>query len=79
MGDRYILSLNCPGCNHKDDDVYFAPTCGFEFWHCPKCGKTIDLYKHTGLTYEDCSNVDLIKEEIDKISGTNRARVKPLG
>ena len=62
MGDRYILSLNCPECNCADDDVYFAPTCGFVDWKCPRCGHTIDLHKHTGMSYEDCSNADLIGE-----------------
>jgi len=66
MGDRYILSLDCPNCNHVDDDVYFAPTCGFIEWECPECGHIVDLYEHTGMTYEDCSNADLIKEIFDE-------------
>jgi len=67
MGDRYILSLDCPNCNHVDDDVYFAPTCGFVDWKCPQCGHVIDLYEHTGMIYKDCSNADLIQEIIEGI------------
>ena len=38
MGDRYILTVNCPKCGYEDDDVYYAPTCGIVDWECPKCG-----------------------------------------
>jgi len=67
MGDRYILEIKCPKCLFFDNDVYFAPTCGFTVWNCPSCGHKIDLYEYTGITYEDASNIDLISAEIDKI------------
>jgi len=60
MGDRYFLTVECPKCCYKDDDVYYAPTCGFTEWNCPKCGECVDLEKLTGITYEDASNRDLI-------------------
>jgi len=66
MGDRYILEIVCSNCNTKDDDVYFAPTCGFTEWKCKKCGNTVDLYKYTGISYEDASNIDLMKEISNK-------------
>ena len=67
MGDRYILTIECPKCCHKDDDVYYAPTCGFIEWICPKCGEIVDLEKLTGITYEDCSNKELIRQIIEAI------------
>ena len=64
MGDRYIIEMTCKKCGYVDDDVYFAPTCGFTDWECPKCGEKYDLYDETGMTYEDCSNAGLIEEII---------------
>ena len=61
MGDRYILAVECPNCKFFDDDVYYAPTCGIVEWECPKCGKVIDLEEETGISYEDASNLDIIK------------------
>ena len=67
MGDRYILEMTCPKCGTEDDDVYFAPTCGFTEWKCPSCHFKMDLCEHTGISYEDASNRDelesLLKEE----------------
>lgn len=40
MGDRYILSLQCNGCNKVNNDVYYAPACGFTSFECYYCGKT---------------------------------------
>ncbi len=66
MGDRYFLQLTCPKCGFFDDDVYYAPTCGFVDWKC-KCGHVVDLEEHTGITYEDASNIDLIRETLDGV------------
>ncbi len=70
MGDRYIIEIDCPKCNYKDDEVYFAPTCGFVDWKCPECNFKIDLCKYTGISYEDASNrteiEDIIKEFDEK-------------
>ena len=60
MGDRYFLTIECPKCKAVDNDVYYAPTCGFKTWRCPKCGKKVDLEKYTGITEADASNADLI-------------------
>ena len=60
MGDRYILEIVCPKCGDIDNNVYFAPTCGFEDWMC-KCGFNVDLYSYTGITYEDASNITIIE------------------
>jgi len=62
MGDRYFITVVCPQCDHTEDDVYYAPTCGFTDWHCPQCNLYISLEKYTGISYEDCSNRDVIKE-----------------
>lgn len=67
MGDRYIIQVECEKCLHTDDDVYFAPTCGFENWTCPKCKHVMDLYEYTGMSYEDCSNIGLIKTIAGKV------------
>lgn len=54
MGNRYFLEITCPQCGFYDDDVYYAPTCGFTDWKCQKCGHAIDLekYMETMETYE---------------------------
>lgn len=65
MGDRYYLDMVCPTCGEKEDDVYFAPTCGFVEWVCQGCGHVVDLHKYTGISYEDASNADLIEDLIN--------------
>ena len=56
MGNRWILRVTCPECGFVDDDVYYAPTCGFVEWKCPKCGHVVDLQEETGISPEDASN-----------------------
>lgn len=63
MGTRYFLTLRCPACKHTEDDVYYAPTCGFVDWTCPKCGHVVDLAKYSGISYEDASN----RKEIERV------------
>ena len=63
MGDRYFLHMKCKRCGTEEMDVYFAPTCDFTKWKCPKCGKSVNLIKHTGITAEMASN----KAEIEAI------------
>lgn len=65
MGDRYIIAVVCPDCGFLDDNVYFAPTCGFTTWDCPKCSKKVDLVELTGITPEEASNVKMIEDMID--------------
>ncbi len=67
MGDRYILEMSCPKCGFIDDEVPFAPTCGFVDWVCPKCGYKLDLCKFTGISYEDASNAGLIEDIVDEL------------
>jgi transposase-like protein len=62
MGNRYFLTVECPSCGYSDDDVYYAPTCGFVDWKCPKCGKVVDLEEETGISYENASNLGAIKK-----------------
>ncbi len=65
MGDRYFLEITCPNCGfHDDDDVYYAPTCGFLKWKCQKCGQVVDLKEYTGISYEDASNANEIEQII---------------
>lgn len=60
MGDRYLLTVECI-CGHVDNDVYYAPTCEFLEWRCPKCRGETNLEEYTGISYGDASNC----EEID--------------
>ena len=39
MGDRYFIQVRCE-CGYIEDDVYYAPTCGFNTFKCNYCGKT---------------------------------------
>lgn len=64
MGTRYVLEMKCEKCGRVDDNVYFAPTCGFVDWEC-ECGNVVDLSKHTGISYEDASNADVINDIIE--------------
>ena len=63
MGDRYFLTVHCPQCGLTENEVYYAPTCGFVDWKCPNCGKAIDLEKVSGISYADASN----REEISQL------------
>jgi len=65
MGDRYIITLVCPGCGVIDDDVYYAPTCGFVKWQCSECGHVVDLEEYTGISAAGTSNADEIKALLD--------------
>ena len=37
MGTRYHLTVKCPHCETKNEDVYFAPTCGMGSHSCNAC------------------------------------------
>jgi hypothetical protein len=67
MGNRYYVDVTCPKCDTKEEEVYYAPTCGFLTWTCPSCGCVVDLEKLTGISYEDASNLDLIQEICEKV------------
>ena len=67
MGDRYFLSIICSKCKYTDAEVYFAPTCGFVDWKCPKCKHVVDLVERTGITAEMASNAAEIKNMMDDI------------
>ena len=62
MGDRYIIEVTCE-CGFHDDEVPYAPTCGFKKWKCPKCRRVVNLAKYTGITKAMASN----KAEIEAI------------
>ena len=42
MGDRYLWIARCPKCG-KDNDIYYAPSCGIKMWKCEKCKKEYKL------------------------------------
>jgi len=67
MGDRYYLTVQCPKCNFLDEDVYYAPTCGFTEWTCPGCKTKVDLEEYTGISYTDASNLGEIQSLVDGI------------
>ncbi len=68
MGDRYFVTVQCPVCKKEEQEVYYAPTCGFVSWTCPVCSKEVDLEEYTGISYEEASN----RKELEEI-------VKALG
>lgn len=39
MGTRYHLTVKCPHCETKNEDVYFAPTSGIGSHNCVECQK----------------------------------------
>ncbi len=67
MGDRYIISVECPKCDEFMDDVYFAPTRDFITKACDECGHIIDLVEYTGITCEDASNADVFQEILNEV------------
>ena len=71
MGDRYFLTMICPKCDNVDNDVYFAPTCGFTEWKC-KCGNVVNLIEHTGITEEMASNKTEIQTLVEKLWQTKK-------
>ena len=46
MGTRWILGLNCAHCGKLNDDVYYAPTCGFLNFACEHCGKENGIFEN---------------------------------
>ncbi len=60
MGTRYFITCKCPRCNHVDENVYYAPTCGITTHKC-QCGFVVDLGTVTGISYEDASNRSAIE------------------
>ena len=70
MGTRYFIQVRCPStrCDLVEDDVYYAPTCGFIEWVCPDCGLIVDLELYTGISYDDASNLTEIEALVDKIA-----------
>jgi transposase-like protein len=67
MGDRYFLTVLCTNCGHTEYNVYYAPTCGFVDWKCPKCGDVVDLEKYSGISYEDASNRGMLEQLVTVI------------
>ena len=65
MGERYFLTVTCPKCGFTDNDVYYAPTCGFTEFVCPECEHVVDLEKLTGISYDDASNAAGIETLIE--------------
>lgn len=43
MGDRYIITVTCQKCSYIDNDVYYAPSCGFTQWTCPQCHSVYEI------------------------------------
>jgi len=56
MGSRYTLEVKCFKCNLINKEVYYAPTCGFMEWKCPKCGTITNLEEYSGIDAIGCAN-----------------------
>lgn len=67
MGDRYYVTVQCPECGKEENEVYYAPTCGFVSWTCPECLKKVNLEEYTGISYKDASNADLIASMVEAL------------
>ena len=39
MGDRYTMDLDCAYCEHRNENVWYAPSCGSLSFKCEKCGE----------------------------------------
>ena len=68
MGTRYYIPVTCPECKFHDNDVYYAPTCGFVTWTC-RCGHVVDLEELTGIGYDEASNIAEIEAILEESSG----------
>ena len=66
MSTRYIMTVICPECGMENEDVYYAPTCGFTHHECVNCGYEVDLAEYTGISYEEASNKEMIEVIIDQ-------------
>jgi hypothetical protein len=73
MGDRYVLEITCPKCGFFDDEVPYAPTCGFVSWKC-QCGHLVDLEQLTGISYEETSNAEVIEQLVKQTSKSETLR-----
>jgi hypothetical protein len=67
MGDRYLITVKCSECGFIEGEVYYAPTCGFTDWNCPKCNHKVDLENYTGISYKDASNKELIEKIVKAV------------
>ena len=44
MGDKYALyKIACAYCGKKNDDVWYAESCGFTTFKCHYCGKENEI------------------------------------
>ena len=68
MGERYILEVLCPNCGILHDNIPYAPTCGWIEFVCSNCKHCVDLTEYTGISYEDASNADIMKQIIDEVT-----------
>lgn len=57
MGDRYTLQLKCAYCDELNDDVYYAPSCGFLSFKCQRCGN--ENWINQGFYVEKISKKEL--------------------
>jgi hypothetical protein len=64
MGARYIIEITCQ-CGYADG-AYYAPTCGFLTWTCPRCRAVIDLEAWCGITPAQASNADEIRARVEE-------------
>lgn len=62
MGDRYFLTLDCPYCGSRNNDVYYAPTCNFLSHICEHCGKKFFIDSEFAAVKEEGWTVDMDKQ-----------------
>ena len=62
MGDRYELELHCAYCNELNEDVWYAPTCGFNTFTCSNCKKTNFIKDFKAVKTDDITADDLFDD-----------------
>jgi len=71
MGDRYTFYPDCIYCNHTNEEVWYAPTCGVYTFKCEKCKKTnfitsdFTIKKIEDVTLQDIKDAFLMATSID--------------
>ena len=83
MGDRFYLDLRCAYCKTNNNQVYYAPTSGFDTFKCCKCMSpnfinskmeaipiediTVEMIKVGRKLYSNEQEIKRIMEEIKNV------------
>ncbi len=62
MGDRYYLQDDCPYCGVRNNDIYYAPTCGMLSHICDSCEKEFFVAADFTMVKKEDWTIDKEKE-----------------